>query len=255
VSQAVQATLLSSIYHTVGSAGQPFGRAAAVRLDNNYIMLTVCNVAEVGGSLVQSPDYRFCALLHSTTGRWTNFSSNATSSRTPVNVFRSTDHAALFDGNRVVSLDAVTTLERVSNDNLGKDQTILGATRIPAKWYSRLIDLATPTHKAQLHRILMSFNFVIAGVPQGGANGWYVSLVRGDGSVAVPEFRVPVRGDPAQILYRLTKELPAFPEVNDVQLRVEWRTDTVEGTVPTVLSAEIYNTTLEFQRARQSDNA
>jgi hypothetical protein len=81
--------------------------------------------------------------------------------------------------------------------------------------------------------------------------GWYVSVLRGDGTTAVAEYQVPgeAAGAPTY-LARRRSSTDAYGEAVDVQLRFEWRSSTAPLTV-----AEIYDATIEYQATHQRSAA
>jgi hypothetical protein len=163
-------------------------------------------------------------------------------------------------GDRSVGFDGWSTfyLDDVMNPEIGTklDTRLVGAdpvnnpaltAAIPAKWHSRLIRLASPTNKAQLHRLLLDYRMDLgADTP-----GWYVSVLRGDGTTAVAEYQVPgeAAGAPTY-LARRRSSTDAYGEAVDVQLRFEWRSSTAPLTV-----AEIYDATIEYQATHQRSAA
>lgn len=245
VSTSVQSVLRSAVENTVGQDGPVFGRAEVVKLDNNYLLLTICNVAEVAAAVVQSEESRLSLLYHTPSGRWSSFSSLATNSATPIDLLTTPDHASLFDGRNLATLDALTSPTRAPAADRGKDTVAATEARIPSRWRARVLELASPLRAAQLQRILMDYVFQTDAPADNQGDGWYVTVYRGDGSIAIPEFQVPAQGDPSSFLARRRITHENFTELQDAIVVVEWKADGTD--VPTVLAAEIHNTVLEFQ--------
>jgi hypothetical protein len=159
------------------------------------------------------------------------------------------DSAIGFDGWSAFLLDKIMDPETQSSTTGGIDVRAAGSdtanvpaltSAIPARWNSRLIRLASPTNAAQLHRILFDYRMDIGeDVP-----GWYVKLVRGDGSVAVDDYQVPgeIAGSVTDYLARRRATKDTFEEVVDVQLQVKWLDSSTAFS-----TAEIYDITLEYQ--------
>lgn len=238
---------------TVGLNGQSFGRATATRLPNNYILLSICNLTYDGTDLVQSVE-TFAALLHTPSGRWSRFTSDATSADVPFAVFRSSDYSVLFDGVNIVHVNPVTTPETQLDEHRGLDTIGTTIKRIPSRWRSRLMELAGATQKTHLERVFFNYVFKQPG-DDSQHSGWYVKVYRGDGTVAVAEFRVPNQGNLGGSYFdRRQKTVEAMPELQDATVVVEWRDDPDEDILP-VIEAEIHTVTLQFSSAQPKGNA
>jgi hypothetical protein len=162
--------------------------------------------------------------------------------------FRLGDSSVGFDGWSAFLLDDMMTPEAATSTtggidvrSAGSDTTLVPAltSAIPAKWHSRLVRLASPLSASALQRILIDSRMDVGA----DADAWYVTLVRGDGTTAVDEYRIPgeASGAPTYLARRrAVKE--HFAEVVDVQVRMEWR----DSTTPFTL-AEIQDVTIAYQ--------
>lgn len=251
-SPSLYTSLVAAGYNTVGANGVDGGTATAVKLPNNYLLLSIFKQNQVTG--VQSAESRFSALLHAPTGRWTRFSSEATSNPTPVALARAA-HPIMFDGTRVIQIPYLTAPGTAPEASRGFDEiTDTGVSvkaRIPAKIWYRLLELVSPAYHAQLHRLLIDYSFVVNGAADNAVDGWYVTAVQGDGQDLVEaEFQLPSQGEAGAYAYRRRHVVDSFREASDLQLRVEWRPDDPE-TFPALIRADIQDVTVEFSVARQ----
>lgn len=186
---------------------------------------------------------QFCAMYDYKRQAWSQFSSDSLFRDAPSSFVAFKSKRAAWDGKNLaylnnVSLPAPTTT--------GIDTVNAVSTAIPVKWHSRLARLASPANAAQLHRLLLDYKFQLAAGADDSANGWFVTLVGGDGTTLLTEFQVPAQGSTTAYLYRRRSTKDVFNEAVDAQLRVEWR-----GSGTSLLSAELYDATLEFQSGRQ----
>lgn len=129
--------------------------------------------------------------------------------------------------------------------------------RIPAAWHTRLAHLAHPDKKSQAHRLILDYAMIVdaqsgdeADYAPATADGWFVSVVAGDGSGLLPEFQVPTQGDPGGYLYRRSAVKDFFTEAADMQVRMEYKDDG-SGTVPALVKAELYDVHIEYQPTRE----
>jgi hypothetical protein len=249
-SENLRTSLAVAGAQTVGDAGVDGGRAVATKLANDYVLLSIQKQTFSTGAQVADSS-RFCALMHTPTGRWSKFSSDATANPTPVHVSRTLSQPYLIDGTRVQKCHLLTAPEQAAEADRGYDK-VGGASpstqEIPSKWWSALYQLSTPPYYSQLHRFMFDYGFVVDGAADGAHGGWYVQLVDGTGTVLHTEYQVPSAGDPTGYLFRRRDVADSFNEAGECQVRVEWRGT---GTPLALVKAEIYGGTIEFSTARQ----
>lgn len=278
VSTPETSSLVASALERVGDAGVDGGAVWAGPLPNGYIGVAVSDLTFDANT--KSTVY-FCGLYHARTGAWSQFSSDAlgTAAKKPIAFETGAHRTFLLDDKLLLKTAAVTLPESVSDDKRGIDldvsvvftidnsTTFTGAGNtlknslaqeawtgsaagaqfpIPAKWYSRLLRLATPSLMSQLHRVLFDYRFKVAGAFDDQYGGWYVTLLDGEGVTVVPEYQVPAQGEPSSFLYRRRHVKGAKRETEDVQVRVTWK-----GTALGLAAADILDTTVEYQPTRQ----
>lgn len=240
VSGPVQAELLAALQ---GLAATNRG-VYAVKLPNDYIFLSVTDNGNPAAMV-------FAAMFHTTTGAWFKISCDAAiNTLAPVAVTNSFSYPIAVIGKKLWLLDEISIPEITPASGRGFDDNAGTGRRIPAKWYSRLQRLSSPNLTSQLSRLLFDY----AWVPDGAAseqNGWFVSVVDGQGTVLIPEFQVPGQLDPPTQLFRRRHQIENFAEATDAQIRVEWKGTPFVG----IEKAEIYDATLEFQPGRKRPKA
>jgi hypothetical protein len=247
-----KSALLDAANGTVGLNGVDGGRAIARRINNEYVLLSIYSQDFATGLINPTP--KFCGLLYVPTQSWTTFSSNVTATPTPTWIDNTSRTPFIIDGRRVVKATNIVTPERAPESERGFDSVTTTAVqtkaRIPSRWTSQLLRLATPPVNSQIHRMLLDYVFQIDEAGDNTSNGWYVSLTSGTGKPLLTEYQVPNQGDPTQFLYRRRETKDVFTETSDVQFNVEWKAD-VAGTYPAVKSAEIHEGVIEFQLSSQ----
>lgn len=265
IAPTVRAAIRDSVELQYGPTSRTAGQIGfqdATYLPGGGILLTLgVFTVSPGGSNPITVSIRFQAIYDVRARRWVKYSSKihdypTNSASGIIAGYRLGDRSIGFDGWSAFLLDEVMNPEAALTGQGGIDVRAAGlntavvptaTTAIPAKWWSRLIRLASPISAAQLHRLLFDYRMDLgADTP-----GWYVSLRRGDGTTAVAEYQVPgeAAGAPTYVSRRRASK-EAFGEAVDVQLRVEWRGSTAAMTL-----AEIYDATIEFAAARDRDAA
>lgn len=251
VSGNLRTSLAVAAAATVGDHnGVDGGRAVATKLENDYVLLSIQKQTFSDGTQA-SGESRWAGMLHTPTGRWSKFSSDATANLTPVHVGSTILQPFIVDGTRVVKCHYITTPEQALEADRGFDK-VGGASptsqEIPSKWYSALIPLSAPSDYSQLHRVIFDYSFVVDGGADGANLGWYITLVDANGVVLLPEYQVPSVGDPSGVVFRRRHIQDVFSETSEVQVRAEWRGS---GTPLALVKAEIYGATVEFSPGRQ----
>lgn len=233
----------------VGDNGVDGGRAVAASLSNNYILLSISRQTFSSGA---QPN-RFCALLHTPTGRWSRFVSDSTSLPAPVEVGKTLNYSWICDGSRFIKVNQITRPEAANANQRGIDVvTITGTpttTRINSVWHSRVLPLASPGLSAQLHRILVDHAFTVVSGDNNTTVGWYVSVYDAEGNNIVPEYQVDALVDPSSNIWRKRHVKDAYPELTDFQIRVRFYAG--GGSALPVSKAELYECHVEYQPARQ----
>lgn len=203
---------------------------AAAYLPGGGIFLSLAE----GRTAAQSTGY-FAGIFDVNRGTWTKFSSAVLGDGASRPMLRAAympavDRTIGHDGHGAFGLTELAQPETALSDDASyalRDLATSGSfAAIPAKLHSRIARLASPTHRAQLQRLLLDYRFQLASGADGSADGWYVSIMAGDGSTLLPEFQVPAQGNPSSFLYRRRASKEVFSEAVDAQLRVEWRGST-----------------------------
>lgn len=247
VSGPIQSELVTATDLTVGSHGTDGGKAFAQKLPNHYILLTLANQTFSTGALgTVQKSY----LFHAPTRRWSRFTSNATANTIPVAAGRSAYTPFIIDGAKAVKTEYLTLPEAAATSTRGLDVVAGTTRRIPSKWKSPIIRMATPFYMAQIHRILVDYTFRLHDGADSDQDAWYVSLQEGTGRDLVDDpYQLYAMADDSAYLYRRRNVYDDFYEVADCQLTVEWYTDGVS--YPAVADARIYDCYLEYQITRQ----
>lgn len=245
VSDSIRYELDNTTRLTVGRDGTDGGQAWATKLPNNHIGLCLSTSDPLAATLSNQVAY----IYHTPSRSWSKFSTNgiATGSTIPSEFIRSKQWTWLFNSRVFTPCNEIMSPETALEAARGVD-LVTQTARIPAKWHSKLFKLSSPQYKTQLHRLLLDYKFQIDGAADDANNGWFVSLIGGDGTTLLAEFQVPAQGDPGSYLYRRRASKDVLTECTDVQLRVEWKDS--GGTYPAVIAAELYDTVVEFQRTR-----
>jgi hypothetical protein len=267
-SRNLRSTLLASAVAAVGDPGVDGGRVIASRLPNDYIGISIGSSPSASSASVSSTT--FCGLYH-TRGAWTNLSSAALDGGYPIVLGRSSTRTFMFDDDKVIQANKLTAPEVATSDhgidvvtNLfrwddttafsGTGNTLLSlgveafpantSTQypIPAAFKSKLMRLAGPLQRSQLHRFLLDYAFTIVGST---GDGWYVALVAGDGTSLATEYQVPASSSLATSTYRRRHVKDVFSETNDLQVQVRW-----SGTGVPLSVATVFPFTVEFQPTR-----
>lgn len=278
VSRDISPTIQAAIRNTTSLTYGPgrlvddeyrFQRAEYVRGEG--ILLTMGTETFNGTASPKVPidgKTQFCALYDITRNAWMKYSSpihsyGGSSADGLTALVRAGDRTLGFDGWSAAFVDDITVPEAAVLANGvgvgGRDTRVaasgqVGVTAaIPAVWYSRLTRLGSPIERAQLHRLLFDYCFQVGSGVGGDAaagNGWYVSVVAGDGTLLLPEVQVPAQGFSTAYLARRRASIDVFTEATDAQVRVAWK-----GTATTLKAAEIYDVTLEYQATHQRSAA
>jgi hypothetical protein len=227
VSQPVSTSLAGAVAATYGwgTASTPTDLALAaistsvMTLDPDCIILTIGKRANPA---------QFCAIYDEKRRAWTKFSSAAMLNQ-PMLFVSFTRKRAVWDGKSLAYIEKIVQPEAATT---GIDLGNGTQAAILAKWHSRLARLSAPSHAAQLHRLLIDYK----------TTGWYVRLLRGDGTTLMAETQLPAGGTG----YRKRAALDVFAESTDAQVCVEWK-----GSPQGLLAAEIYDATIEYQTTHQ----
>lgn len=247
VSDDIRTTMLGAVLN-------PTTGAAASNLHCKYISRSMLMMNATGqshnGAVVTSVG-QLSALFDTNTRTWTSFLTNGTT-LPPCALIRCFGKTFVFDSRNLYRVDSIA---QPSSDTLrtpadGKD-VIMGTTAaIPARFYSRLVKLASPPERSQLHRLLIDYKFRFAtGTDSTTGDAWTVALVAGDGTT-LTTYQVPGQGSTTAYLYRRRDSQEIFQECVDYQLRVSWL-----GAATSLISAEIYDATVEFQSSHQRARA
>lgn len=241
IQQAVKDTYFSPVattypYMTVQDIG--FG----------CLMIAMGDYGSTAGTLAAtttSPKFQY--VYDTVRDTWTQFTIGgavlASSRFKPNAVFWCNSRPVATDGNQFGYVDPLPVTTPVFPQVL--DTLIIGGVstgyQVSAQWYSRLLKLSSPTHKAQLHRIMLDFTYQ-QGAGLVGENGWLVQLVDGFGTVL---YTGNVLATPALVptgTYRQRAVMDCFAETEDVQVRIT-------ASATPMLVAEIYDAMIEYQPA------
>lgn len=123
-----------------------------------------------------------------------------------------------------------------------------GTRSIPAEWKSGLVELASPTNKSMVKRLILEYTFQVKNDVDEGADAWYVSLLDENGTVIVPEYQVTTQQDPVLEVAtrRHFQDIFVETKVEAVQLRVRYT-----GAARQILKAEIMGAWVEHQPAQE----
>jgi len=263
-SNDLRSSLLAEALATVGDSGVDGGQAIAGRLPNGYVGLSI----GTSPATTETSDIAFSGLYHAPRNAWVGFSSDAMSAGRPLGFGRALSRSYLIDDQRLFAADATTAPELAAESERGFDNaaalftfdsgsafdgtddalvnSVTGieawtsslSSPIPARWHSRLAQLAQPTSLTAIKRLLLDYTFKVDGTLDDEENGWFVELVDGRGNVLLSSRRVPAQGDPSDHAYRRQYAVDVYGEANDAQLRIEWRgTESLPLVEASVLSA------------------
>lgn len=246
VSRSVSTSLTNAVDDVYGLATNAWStdrifagiNTQAVVIEPDVILLSVGTDTAPG---------QFCAMYDYKRQAWSRFSCDALFRDAPSSFATFKSKRAVWDGKSLAYLNGVSLPAPTTT---GIDTVNAVSAAIPAKWHSRVTRLASPVNAAQLHRLLFDYKFQLASGADDSANGWYVSVVAGNGSTLLSEFQVPAQGSTTSYLYRRRATKDAFSEAVDAQVRVEWK-----GSALSLSTAEIQDATIEFQATHQRSSA
>lgn len=228
------------------------GTVHAVRLPNDYILLSFLNQDPTTGAADDCWGYLFYAPAQ----RWSRYTSDATDTAVPRFSVQAGDTPYLLDGVELLKGDQLTRSYQMSHVSLDEFVEHRGvdllpsapsdAVAIPAQWFSALIRAAVPQYMMQLHRLFVHYTWVSVT-----DDGYYIRLVSGVGDDLLNEIQVDKMGTPANGYYRGLTVQDVFSEVHDAQLQVEWRGPTTLSGGSGVLADAIYDCFIEAQSTRQ----
>lgn len=238
--------LLRPALRTVLSDG---GRITSARLGNEHVMVSL--VTREGVSL-------FAALYNVPRGTWTLLSSSAmrqgvNGGGNPDLLFSTTQGAFALARTPESPNYRVWSAERLLEglgdwasltSTHGYDAGPTSFSPIPAKWWTRLVALGSPTQAAAIRRLFVDYNLQ----PRGGDARWRVKLLTGNGVELAQWTLAAVEEGRRQARFQTS----VHTEAVDVQLRIELvgaRADTVA--TANVLGAELYTASLEYATTHQ----
>lgn len=245
VSEAITPDLRPALHDMLTNGG----RATTTRIGQDHIMLAIVDAAS-------RPT--FCGLYNRRRGSWTMLSSSAMTAGVvggnPLFLFTTAENAyalARAAGVTTYSVWSARYLLDVRSDwatsSLIRGYDLGDAGRlypIPAKWWSRAVELASPERRAHVRRVMVDYDWR-SDQPE----GWFVNVVTGDGRPLGGEFRlsaVPASSARGRV------QRDVFGEARDVSVRVEWRGPELHAGAPVnAADAALYKIAVEYDATHQ----
>lgn len=226
IQQMIADACEESLTETLRYNGDGGGFGHAVKLDREHILLSIGTKSYGVGATGAGHQVFFCGLLHTPTGAWTLFRMGTNVVTNSYGGFwllgRTERHAFGTDDNTHISLDDVPKPESQSEALRGTDQS----QNFRIEWFSRVAELATPTRKATLHRIMIDYEFVQNGTSEVENAGPVVEVF--DGTLGlIATLNLDLNQDLAETdedttmpPYRKRWVRDLYSEVTDIQVRV-----------------------------------
>lgn len=226
----------------------------ATKLRGDFILL-VCS----SGNFIS--DYsQYCVLFHIPTGSWMELTSHPSvfgTTQLPM-WCGSTDRLSWVYASKyfwdVTSIGLPEMYNGVGYDLYAPNVYVgdpLVYRAVPARFWTRIMRLASPMDMTQLHRVLVDYAWQESGLApaaSGGTAKLWVSAVTGDGTVLLPATELP-RLASAATAQRQRASIQEFSEATEVQLRFEYGVDYMDGV--SLKTAELYDATVAYQPSRQ----
>lgn len=235
----------------VGDNGIDGGRVEAHRLADGHISLVIAqDTWEEDGNT----DVVFSGIYHRLTDSWWEFTARVFTTPTdrPTRVMRVARRTVAMCDQRIYDAQYILFPEAADADVRGTDfngLTFGNYVSIPARWESRLLQLASPINRCTLRRLMLDYYLHLLGEVDDDDDhaGWSYELITGDGTVLLENRTTPIQGDDSQYVFRRRLVEDVIAECDDVQLKVWWNNE-IDVPLP---RAELQGAWFEFQPGRQ----
>lgn len=243
VSRSINTVLLPYVAQmTRTDIGYTFLDASAVLLDNSYILL---NISSQGDSTAASSLTK-ALLFHIPTGTWATIVPAAGGLDNLVKQSESFQIGldVSSGGTLTISdLRSITNPGALAESVRGKD----GSTTIQTKWHSRIVELASPLYKAQIHRVIVDYEWIVDGAASEGLFiGPTISLYNSNGSL-LDANTLPSQQDAGHEVTRGRFVWDTYAETSDVQVQIDYT-----GTARALVASSIIDVWIEFEQAAES---